>query len=70
MPTEIEFDEAKDAANVRKQGLSLALGALVLEGAIGEIEDDRRDYGETRLNVFGMVNVRLTRAHIRGAARR
>jgi uncharacterized DUF497 family protein len=25
----------------------------------GEIEDDRRDYGETRFNAFGMVNGRM-----------
>nr|WP_294528958.1 BrnT family toxin [uncultured Rhodopila sp.] len=26
---------------------------------IGRIEDDRRDYGETRFNAFGLVNGRL-----------
>jgi hypothetical protein len=25
----------------------------------GEIEDDRRDYGEARFNAFGMVNGRM-----------
>jgi len=28
-------------------------------GTAGEIEDDRRDYGETRFNAFGMVNGRM-----------
>ena len=47
---EIEFDDAKDAANRLKHGVPLALGAVVLESLIGETLDDRRDYGETRVN--------------------
>ena len=56
---DIEFDTAKDAINRRKHGVSLILGAAVLETMIGQIEDDRRDYGETRFNAFGLVNGRL-----------
>lgn len=59
MPIDIEFNEAKDAANARKHGVSLALGALVLKGTVGEIEDRRREYGEERWNAFGLVNGRL-----------
>jgi putative transcriptional regulator len=36
---EINFDPAKDAANIRKHGMSLAFGAVVLASAIGEVED-------------------------------
>jgi len=33
----IEFDDVKDAANLAKHGVSLALGAVILANAIGEI---------------------------------
>lgn len=56
---DIEFDDAKDAANIAKHGVSLVLGAVVLGSRIGEVGDDRRDYGETRINAFGLVEGRL-----------
>ncbi|MDQ2859991.1 MAG: BrnT family toxin [Pseudomonadota bacterium] len=56
---EIEFDEAKDASNLRKHGVSLALAGALLANPIGEVIDDRYDYGETRLNTFGLVEGRL-----------
>jgi uncharacterized DUF497 family protein len=56
---DIEFDPSKDAANREKHGVSLALGAAVLMGLVGEIVDDRRPYGEVRMNAFGMVQGRL-----------
>ena len=56
---DVEFDDAKDAANIAKHGVSLALGAVVLENCLGEVIDDRRDYGETRVNAFGLVAGRL-----------
>ena len=56
---EIEFDDAKDDANRAKHGLPLALGAVVLENLIGEVMDDRRDYGEVRFNAFGLIAGRL-----------
>ena len=56
---DIEFDDAKDTANRAKHGLSLALGAVVLENLIGEMMDDRRDYGEPRINAFGLIAGRL-----------
>lgn len=56
---EIEFDPAKDAVNRSKHGVSLILGAAVLGNRIGEIVDDRREYGEVRMNAFGIVDGRL-----------
>ncbi len=50
---------AKDATNIAKHGVSLALGAAILANTIGELLDDRRDYGERRMNAFGLVNDRL-----------
>ena len=56
---DVEYDRDKDAANLAKHGVPLALGAVVLDHRIGEIIDDRRDYGEIRINAFGMVANRL-----------
>jgi uncharacterized DUF497 family protein len=56
---DVEFDDVKDAANLSKHGVSLALGAVVLANPIGEVVDDRRDYGEHRINAFGLVKGRL-----------
>ena len=56
---DIKFDDAKDAANIAKHGVSLALGAAVLENRIGELVDDRRHYDETRINAFGFVAGRM-----------
>ena len=56
---ETEFDPEKDAANLAKHGVSLILGVVVLENCIGEIADDRRDYGEVRINAFGLAGERL-----------
>jgi uncharacterized protein len=49
----------EDARNREKHGVPLALGAVVLENRIGEIVDDRRVYGEVRVNAFGPVANRL-----------
>jgi len=55
----IEFDDVKDATNLAKHGVSLALGAVILGNLVGEVVDDRRDYGERRMNAFGLVQGRL-----------
>jgi len=55
----IEFDDVKDAANLAKHGVSLALSAVIIANPVGEIVDDRRDYGEQRINAFGLVQGRL-----------
>lgn len=52
----IEFDPAKDAANIAKHGLSLADAAeFEMAQALVEI-DDRFDYGETRFRAFGRID--------------
>ena len=56
---EIEFDPAKDEANEVKHGVSLAAALFVLESRIGEVVDDRQDYGEARMNAFGFIEGRL-----------
>lgn len=57
---DIEFDTAKDAANIAKHGYPLADGAAILVNPIGQREDQRRQYGETRVNAFGWIEGRLT----------
>ena len=56
---DIEFDPDKDAINQTKHGLPLAFGAIILENRVGETVDDRRDYGESRINAFGLFKGRL-----------
>ena len=56
---DIEFDPAKDAINQAKHGLPLAFGAIILESRVGETVDNRRDYGESRINAFGLFKGRL-----------
>jgi uncharacterized DUF497 family protein len=56
---DIEYDPEKDVANRLKHGLPLASGAVVLENRIGEVPDERLDYGEVRVNAFGPVEGRL-----------
>ncbi len=53
---EIEFDPAKDAANIAKHGVSLADAADfdLLSAAV--LVDDRADYGETRYRAFGRID--------------
>lgn len=50
----IEFDPAKDAANIAKHGLSL--GEFVgFDGEATVILDNRFAYGEARFRAFGRV---------------
>jgi len=55
----IEFDPAKDAANLRKHGVSLALAAD-FEWDTAHIEEDKRfDYEEQRFKATGYIGMRL-----------
>jgi uncharacterized protein len=56
---DIEYDPEKEAANRSEHGVPLAFGAVVLGNCIGEVEDERLDYGEIRKNAFGLVEGRL-----------
>jgi uncharacterized DUF497 family protein len=51
----IEFDPAKDAANLGKHGISLAEAAEFDFTTAVVIRDDRFDYGEVRYRVFAYV---------------
>jgi hypothetical protein len=44
---QIEFDETKRRTILKERGLDLADAGLVFAGEHYQIEDDRKDYGET-----------------------
>lgn len=51
---DIEFDPAKDEANIAKHGISLATAADLEIRAF--VRDGRRDYAEERFNAFGLLD--------------
>jgi uncharacterized protein len=56
---DITFDPAKNARNIGERGLSFErVAELDWETAVSE-EDARRDYGERRVRVFGLLGRRL-----------
>lgn len=57
---DISFDPAKRAATLRERSLDFADAAEVFEGeVVFEAEDDRRDYGETRIITVGFLRGRM-----------
>ena len=55
MPPGFEWDAAKNAANVAKHGIGFEDAARIFEGPVLEQIDHRRDCGEERVAVAGMV---------------
>jgi len=53
---EIEFDPAKDASNRVKHGIRLARASEFKPVKI--LEDDRKNYGETRYRGFGFIGAK------------
>ncbi len=51
---EIEFDPAKDRANIAKHGVSLGRAAELDLRAVER--DDRRRYGEIRFRAYGLLD--------------
>lgn len=56
---DIEWDEAKRAANLAKHGVDFPAAARVLEGGPLVLADERRDYGEPRYVALGALDGRL-----------
>jgi uncharacterized DUF497 family protein len=56
---QIEFDPAKEAANIRKHDVSLAFAVVVLSNLRHDDIDRRFDYGEDRRVAYGSVDGRL-----------
>ena len=67
-----ERDERKREANLVKHGVDFVDMAALFDGATVEAVDDRKDYGETRINCLGEVEDRVYAVTYvwRGAARR
>ncbi len=55
----IEYDPAKRSATLRDRGLDMADAGSLFDGATITIEDDRRDYGETRYITVGFLADRM-----------
>ncbi len=53
---DIEFDPAKDAANIAKHGLSLADAVRMDLATAAVVPDERGDYGEARFRAFGRID--------------
>jgi uncharacterized DUF497 family protein len=51
-----EWDEAKSEANLRRRGFDFAHAAGIFDGPTLEMDDDRADYGERRIQAIGRVN--------------
>jgi uncharacterized DUF497 family protein len=50
-----EWDEEKRRHNLLKHGVDLLYAAVILEGDVVRIVDDRQDYGEIRYLALGIV---------------
>jgi len=51
-----EWDEAKNATNICKHGVSFELASRIFEGPVLTATDDRAEYGEVREISIGMVD--------------
>ena len=49
-----EWDEEKNAANIKNHGIDFLDAALIFENPTLEAIDDRADYGEVRYIAFGL----------------
>lgn len=52
---EFEWDEEKNAANIRKHGVGFEQAKDIFEGLVVTDVDDRFDYGELREVGYGMI---------------
>jgi uncharacterized DUF497 family protein len=55
----VSYDPAKREWTLTHRGLDFEDAARVFDGLTAEVEDERRDYGETRILCFGVLRNRL-----------
>lgn len=55
----ITFDPSKRDKTLSERGLDFADAALIFAGVTLEVEDTRKDYGETRVICYGMLEGRI-----------
>ena len=53
---EFEWDEGKRQQGIRKHGVDMVYAALIFEGPVLSVADDRMDYGEVREISLGLVD--------------
>jgi uncharacterized DUF497 family protein len=56
---EISYDAEKRAWTLEQRGVDFEDSVHVFAGTTITIEDDRKDYGETRYQTFGLLHGRL-----------
>ena len=56
---DIEFDKSKDAWNIRERGISFTQAIEFDFSTAIQVEDTRKDYGETRVVAYGFIENRL-----------
>jgi uncharacterized protein len=56
-----EWDEAKNAANIKNHGTDFLDAALIFDNPTVEAIDDRADYGELRCIALGLSSERVLR---------
>ncbi len=69
---EFEWDPVKEEKNINERDLDFTTASRIWEGFVFEQSDDRRDYGESRLQALGEIDGRLMVVVFtwRGTARR
>lgn len=55
----ITWDPAKRAKTLAERGLDFADAAIVFEGVTVEVQDIRKNYGETRIICYGRLQGRM-----------
>ena len=55
----ITYDPRKRRATLDSRGLDFKDAQLVFDGPTFEVQDQRQDYGETRIICFGMLRDRM-----------
>ena len=55
----ITWDPPKRAKTLAERGLDFADAAIVFSGVTVEVEDTRKDYGETRIICYGHLEGRM-----------
>ena len=56
MTAGFEWDPAKRLVNLRKHGIDFVRAVQIFEGFVTQRTDTRRDYGEERILVVGLVD--------------
>jgi uncharacterized DUF497 family protein len=55
----VTFDSAKREKTLRERGLDFEDASIVFAGTTVEVEDTRRNYGESRIICYGLLAGRL-----------